>query len=54
MPFQLRRVVTGHDDNGRAVVLIDETATKQVSARPGATAVSRMDDRGISGRQQRS
>jgi quercetin dioxygenase-like cupin family protein len=38
MPFQLRRVVTGHDDNGRAVVLIDETATKQVSARPGATA----------------
>jgi quercetin dioxygenase-like cupin family protein len=38
MPFQLRRVVSGHDDNGRAVVLIDETATKQVSARPGATA----------------
>ena len=38
MPFQLRRVVTGHDDNGRAVVLIDETATNQVSARPGATA----------------
>ena len=38
MPFELRRVVTGHDDNGRAVVLIDETGTNQVSARPGATA----------------
>jgi quercetin dioxygenase-like cupin family protein len=38
MPFQLRRVVTGHDDNGRAVVLIDETASNLVSARPGATA----------------
>jgi quercetin dioxygenase-like cupin family protein len=38
MPFQLRRVVTGHDDNGHAVVLIDETASNLVSARPGATA----------------
>ncbi len=38
MALQLRRVVTGHDDTGRAVVLIDETATNLVSARPGATA----------------
>jgi quercetin dioxygenase-like cupin family protein len=38
MALALRRVVTGHDENGRAVVLIDETATNQVSARPGATA----------------
>jgi quercetin dioxygenase-like cupin family protein len=38
MPFQLRRVVTGHDDNGHAVVLIDEIASNLVSARPGATA----------------
>ncbi|HUC09117.1 MAG TPA: cupin domain-containing protein [Stellaceae bacterium] len=38
MPMQLRRVVTGHDDTGRAVVVIDETATNMVSARPGATA----------------
>jgi quercetin dioxygenase-like cupin family protein len=38
MPLQLRRVVTGHDANGRAVVLIDETATNMVSARPGTTA----------------
>jgi quercetin dioxygenase-like cupin family protein len=38
VPLQFRRVVTGHDADGRAVVLIDETATNMVSARPGATA----------------
>ncbi len=38
MPLQFRRVVTGHDAEGRAVVLIDETAKNLVSARPGATA----------------
>jgi len=35
---QLRRVVTGHDANGKAIVLIDEQVQNQVSARPGATA----------------
>ncbi len=38
MPLQFRRVVTGHDANGRAIVLIDEMAANMVSARPGATA----------------
>ncbi len=38
MPLELRRVVTGHDATGRAVVLIDETAKNLASARPGATA----------------
>src|SRR5579883_1043434 len=38
MALQLRRVVTGHDENGRAVVLIDEIATNLVSARRGAPA----------------
>ena len=38
MALQFRRVVTGHDKDGRAVVLIDETAANLVSARPGATA----------------
>ena len=38
MPLEFRRVVTGHDANGRAVVLIDETASNTVSALPGATA----------------
>jgi quercetin dioxygenase-like cupin family protein len=38
MPLKFRRVVTGHDANGRAIVQIDEMAENLVSARPGATA----------------
>ncbi|HEY1233659.1 MAG TPA: cupin domain-containing protein [Candidatus Binatia bacterium] len=38
MALQLRRVVTGHDGNGRAVVKIDEISKNLVSARPGSTA----------------
>ena len=38
MALQFRRVVTGHDANGRAIVKIDEIAKNQVSSRPGATA----------------
>ena len=38
MPLKFRRVVTGHDPNGRAIVQIDEIAKNLVSARPGATA----------------
>jgi quercetin dioxygenase-like cupin family protein len=38
MALNFRRVVTGHDATGRAVVLIDEIAKHQVSTRPGATA----------------
>lgn len=38
MPLQLRRVVTGHDANGRAIVQIDEMAKNFASGRPGATA----------------
>jgi mannose-6-phosphate isomerase-like protein (cupin superfamily) len=38
MAQQFRRIVTGHDATGRAVVTIDEVTTNQVSARPGATA----------------
>src|SRR4029453_18684253 len=38
MAFQLRRVVTGHDANGHAVVKIDEVSKNLVSARPGSTA----------------
>ena len=36
--MQLRRVVTGHDANGKAIVLIDEEVKNAGSARPGATA----------------
>jgi quercetin dioxygenase-like cupin family protein len=38
MALQLRRVVTGHDANSRAVVKIDEISKNLVSARPGSTA----------------
>ena len=38
MALQFRRVVTGHDASGRAVVKIDEVAKNPVSSRPGATA----------------
>jgi quercetin dioxygenase-like cupin family protein len=38
MALQLRRVVTGHDAKGRAVVKIDEISKNLVSGRPGATA----------------
>jgi quercetin dioxygenase-like cupin family protein len=38
MALQIRRVVTGHDMSGRAIVKIDEVAKNLVSSRPGATA----------------
>ena len=38
MALQLRRVVTGHDKSGRAVVKIDETAKNSPAARPGRSA----------------
>ena len=38
MPVQLRRVVTGHDANGRAVVKIDEITQNTPSGRPGRSA----------------
>jgi mannose-6-phosphate isomerase-like protein (cupin superfamily) len=38
MGFHVRRVVTGHDENGRAVVKIDEVSSNVFSNRPGATA----------------
>ena len=38
MALTFRRIVTGHDRNGRAIVTIDELAKNTVSARPGAEA----------------
>ena len=38
MALQIRRVITGHDSSGRAVVKIDEVARNLVSSRTGATA----------------
>ena len=38
MTVNVRRVVTGHDGKGRAVVKIDEVSKNIVSNRPGASA----------------
>ncbi|HZD39387.1 MAG TPA: cupin domain-containing protein [Terriglobales bacterium] len=38
MALNLRRVVTGHDANGRAVVKIDEITQNPPSGRPGRSA----------------
>ncbi|HJU20022.1 MAG TPA: cupin domain-containing protein [Stellaceae bacterium] len=35
MALNFRRVVTGHDEQGRAIVLIDETAKNVTEGRPG-------------------
>ena len=38
MALRVRRVVTGHDKNGRAIAMIDEVSQNLRSARPGAEA----------------
>ena len=38
MTLTVRRVVTGHDNNGHAIVAIDETAKNVTQGRPGAHA----------------
>ena len=38
MTLSIRRVITGHDKNGRAIVKIDEMTKNVISARPGAHA----------------
>ncbi len=36
MELKIRRVVTGHDANGKSIVKIDEEAKNVISSRPGA------------------
>ncbi len=38
MAFQVRRVITGHDNNGKAIVKIDEIVSNIRTGRPGANA----------------
>lgn len=38
MPLKVRRVVTGHDANGKARVLIDEISDNVISRRPGQSS----------------
>ena len=40
MALQVRRVITGHDANGKAIVKIDEVCKNVSSGRPGATSVN--------------
>ena len=40
MALNVRRVITGHDANGKAVVTIDEVAKNVTSGRAGASAVN--------------
>jgi hypothetical protein len=40
MSVTVRRVVTGHDQNGRATVTIDEIVKNVVQGRPGAHAAA--------------
>ena len=36
MSLEVRRVVTGHDENGKAIVEIDEISKNVIERRPGA------------------
>jgi quercetin dioxygenase-like cupin family protein len=38
--FQVRRVITGHDASGKAIVEIDEVAKHAFTGRPGATGIN--------------
>jgi quercetin dioxygenase-like cupin family protein len=38
MALQIRRVVTGHDEQGKAIVTVDEISRNVVSRRPGTEA----------------
>ena len=38
MALRVRRVITGHDASGKAIVKIDEMASNVASSRPGASA----------------
>jgi quercetin dioxygenase-like cupin family protein len=40
MPLQVRRVITGHDANGKAIVKIDEVSKNAFTGRPGATGIN--------------
>jgi quercetin dioxygenase-like cupin family protein len=40
MALQVRRVITGHDASGRAIVKIDEVSQHAFVGRPGATGIN--------------
>ena len=40
MTLEVRRVVTGHDENGKAIVEIDEITKNVITRRPGAVSTN--------------
>ena len=40
MPLHVRRVITGHDASGKAIVKIDEVSKNAFTGRPGATGIN--------------
>jgi hypothetical protein len=40
MPLQVRRVITGHDASGKAIVKIDEVSKHAFTGRLGATGIN--------------
>ena len=44
MAINIRRVVTGHDANGKAVVRIDDVGAHVASGRPTDVAAAHLDD----------
>ena len=51
MTINLRRVVTGHDEQGHAKVMIDEQVTNVFSPRPGARVQRDLVERRLPGQQ---
>ena len=51
MPMKLRRVVTGHDATGRAIVTIDEMREKPGLGAAGRHRLRGVDNARLSGRQ---
>jgi hypothetical protein len=45
MALKVRRVITGHDANGKAIVQIDEVVSKLKEGRPGRHGRADLDHR---------
>ena len=53
MALRVRRVVTGHDKDGRAIAKIDEMSQEPALGAAGRDRLRRVDQPGLPGRQYR-
>ena len=53
MALKVRRVITGHDANGKAIVKIDEVVSNLKEGRPGRHGRADLDHGRLSGQQRR-